>query len=131
MTESKIIFAVEESPDGGYEARALGHSIYTQADTLDELKGMVRDALRCHQAEQHSARIGGPIRPQLIAGQERHELFSGDRLDALVLANVEYVPVLTDDMGRASRHGAFKELVVAGVAADGELLIGLHHFGLF
>ena len=48
MTDSEIIFAVEESPDGGYEARALGHSIYTQADTLDELKGMVRDALRCH-----------------------------------------------------------------------------------
>ncbi len=48
MTESKIIFAVEESPDGVYEARARGHSIYTQADTLDELKGMVRDALRCH-----------------------------------------------------------------------------------
>jgi hypothetical protein len=48
MTESEIMYAVEGSPDGGYEARALGHSIYTQADTLDELKGMVRDALRCH-----------------------------------------------------------------------------------
>ncbi len=48
MTESEIIFAVEESPEGGYEARALGHSIYTQADTLDELKEMIRDAVRCH-----------------------------------------------------------------------------------
>ncbi len=48
MTDSEIIFAVEESPEGGYEARALGHSIYTQADTLDELKEMIRDAVRCH-----------------------------------------------------------------------------------
>ena len=48
MTESEINFAVEESPNCGCEARALGHSTYTQADTLDELKGMVRHALRCH-----------------------------------------------------------------------------------
>ena len=38
MAESEIIFAVQESPEGGYEAKALGYSIYTQADTLDELK---------------------------------------------------------------------------------------------
>ena len=57
MTESEIIFAVEESPDGGYEARALGHSIYTQADTLDELKETVRDALRCHFDEGDRPRV--------------------------------------------------------------------------
>lgn len=48
MKESEIIFAVEESPEGGYEARALGHSIFTQADSMDELREMVRDAVRCH-----------------------------------------------------------------------------------
>ena len=48
MKASEIIFAVEESPEGGYEAQALGHSIFTQADTLDELREMVRDAVRCH-----------------------------------------------------------------------------------
>jgi len=48
MANSEIIFEVEESPEGGYEARALGFSIYTQADTLDELKGMTQDAVRCH-----------------------------------------------------------------------------------
>ena len=47
MAESEIIFAVEESPEGGYEARALGYSIFTQADSLDELKRMVQDAVRC------------------------------------------------------------------------------------
>ena len=48
MAESEIIFAVEESQDGGYEARALGFSIHTQADSLEELKTMLRDAVRCH-----------------------------------------------------------------------------------
>lgn len=48
MKASEIIFAVEESPEGGYEARALGHSIFTQADSLHELREMVRDAVRCH-----------------------------------------------------------------------------------
>ena len=43
-----IIFEVEESPEGGYEARALGFSIYTQGDSLDDLKAMVHDAVRCH-----------------------------------------------------------------------------------
>lgn len=48
MKASEIIFAVEGSPEGGYEARALGHSIFTQADSLEELREMVRDAVRCH-----------------------------------------------------------------------------------
>ncbi len=48
MKASEIIFAVEEPPDGGYEARALGPSIFTQADSMDELRDMVRDAVRCH-----------------------------------------------------------------------------------
>ena len=57
MTEGEIIFAVEGSPESGYEARAQGHSIYTQADTLDELKGMVRDALRRHFDEADWPRV--------------------------------------------------------------------------
>jgi len=39
---------LEESPDGGYEARALGHSIFTQGETLDEVRKAVKDAVRCH-----------------------------------------------------------------------------------
>ena len=57
MAESEIIFAIEESPEGGYEARALGHSIYTQADTLAELKSMVQDAVRCHFDEADMPRL--------------------------------------------------------------------------
>lgn len=48
MEDTEISFAVEESPEGGYTARALDHRIYTQAQTAEELKVMVRDAVRCH-----------------------------------------------------------------------------------
>ncbi len=44
----EIIFIVEESPEGGYEARAVGHSVFTEAETIDELKKRVQDAVRCH-----------------------------------------------------------------------------------
>ena len=44
----EIVFLVEEAPEGGLTARALGESIYTQADTLEELRQEVRDAVRCH-----------------------------------------------------------------------------------
>ena len=45
---SEIIFLVELDPEGGYTARALGYSIFTEADTLDELRQAVQDATRCH-----------------------------------------------------------------------------------
>jgi hypothetical protein len=48
MAEPEIIFSVQESPEGGYEARALGYSIFTQADTIAELKQNVREAVQCH-----------------------------------------------------------------------------------
>jgi len=48
MDKSEIIFSVQESPEGGYEARALGHSIFTQANSLEELKANIRDAVACH-----------------------------------------------------------------------------------
>jgi len=44
----EIIFVVEESPDGGYFARALGNSIFTDADNIPELKDNIRDAVKCH-----------------------------------------------------------------------------------
>ena len=45
---NEIIFLVEDSPEGGFTARALGHSIYTDADTIAELRDNVRDAVACH-----------------------------------------------------------------------------------
>ena len=46
MTE--ILFTVEDAPEGGFTARAVGHSIFTEADTLDELRQSVRQAVECH-----------------------------------------------------------------------------------
>ncbi len=45
---SELIFQVEASPEGGYTARALGASIFTEADDLEDLHTQVRDAVRCH-----------------------------------------------------------------------------------
>jgi predicted RNase H-like HicB family nuclease len=56
MTE--ILFIVKEDETGGYCASAVGHSIFTQGDTREELEEMVRDAVRCHfEPEQESPKI--------------------------------------------------------------------------
>ena len=44
----EIIFVVEEAPEGGYSARALGAAIVTEADDLEGLQTVVRDAVLCH-----------------------------------------------------------------------------------
>ena len=45
---NEIIFLVEDASEGGFTARALGHSIYTDADTIAELHANVREAISCH-----------------------------------------------------------------------------------
>lgn len=45
---SEIIFIVETADEGGYTAKALGYSIYTEGETLDELKENIKDAVKCH-----------------------------------------------------------------------------------
>lgn len=44
----ELIFLVEEAPEGGYLAQALGYSIYTEADTWQGLREAVQDAVQCH-----------------------------------------------------------------------------------
>jgi hypothetical protein len=46
MTE--IIFIVEDALEGGFTAKALGESIFTEADTIEELKASVKEAVECH-----------------------------------------------------------------------------------
>ena len=53
----EIIFVVEEDPDGGYTARALGESIFTEAEDLAELDDRVREAVRCHFDDGESPRV--------------------------------------------------------------------------
>ena len=45
---NELIFLVEDADEGGYTARALGESIFTEADTLPALREMIRDAVQCH-----------------------------------------------------------------------------------
>jgi len=58
MRASEIISVVDELPEVGYEAKALGESIYTQAESLEELRTMVQDAVRSHFDDRD--------RPQII-----------------------------------------------------------------
>lgn len=57
MKNSEIIFAVEDSAEGGYEAHALGRAIVTQADSIEDPKAMVRDAVRCHFEDDEMSAI--------------------------------------------------------------------------
>ena len=47
----EINFLVEDAPEGGYTARALGQSIFTEADSIDQLRQNVREAVECHFEE--------------------------------------------------------------------------------
>lgn len=54
---SEIIFLVEEAVEGGYSARALDHSIFTDADTWAELKLMIQEAVSCHFEPQDRPKL--------------------------------------------------------------------------
>ncbi len=55
--DKEIIFLVEEAPEGGYVARALGHSIFTESDTLAAIREEIKDAVRCHFDEDQTPSI--------------------------------------------------------------------------
>jgi predicted RNase H-like HicB family nuclease len=55
---SEIIFEIrEDETEGGFVARALGHSIVTQAETWEELRTNVKEAVRCHFEEGQAPRV--------------------------------------------------------------------------
>ncbi len=53
----ELIFVVEEAPEGGYTARALGESIFTEADDMAGLHDQVRDAVNCHFEEDRRLKV--------------------------------------------------------------------------
>ncbi len=53
----EVIFVVEEAPEGGDTARGLNASIFTEADTLEQLQSQVRDAVRCHFDEGQRPKV--------------------------------------------------------------------------
>ena len=54
---SEIIFLVEDAPEGGYTARALGESIFTEADSIEALRAQVLDAIRCHFEDAETPKV--------------------------------------------------------------------------
>ncbi len=54
---NEIIFLIENAPEGGYNAKALGHSIFTDADDLDSLKANIRNAVLSHLDEGKHPKI--------------------------------------------------------------------------
>lgn len=54
---NEVIFVVEEAPEGGFTARALGLSIFTEADDLGALRDQIRDAVRCHFDEAETPKV--------------------------------------------------------------------------
>ena len=55
--KTEIIFIVEESLDGGFEANALGNSIYTEAENLDDLKRNIKEAVATHFEDSEMPKI--------------------------------------------------------------------------
>jgi predicted RNase H-like HicB family nuclease len=54
---NELIFLIEEALEGGYNARALGESIFTQGKTLEEVKLNIKDAVECHFDEGNKPKI--------------------------------------------------------------------------
>ncbi len=54
----EIIFEVHEAEEGGYNAHALGYSIFTQGEDRENLRAMVKDAVACHFDENDPERPG-------------------------------------------------------------------------
>ena len=48
----EVLFLVKDADEGGYIARALGYSIFTEADSWEDLKSAIRDAVHCHFNEE-------------------------------------------------------------------------------
>lgn len=60
---NEIIFLVEEALEGGYTAKALGESIFTEGDTMEEIKNNIKEAVECHFDEGKKPKL---IRLHLI-----------------------------------------------------------------
>jgi hypothetical protein len=70
MTE--IVFVVDEAPEGGFTARAVGESIFTEADTLEALRANVRSAVECHFDEGQAPKV---IRLHIVREDRVKQLF--------------------------------------------------------
>ncbi len=62
MKTSNIVqFFIQTAPEGGYTAQAVGYSIYTQGETLDETVHNIKEAVECHFGETETKEFSAPI----------------------------------------------------------------------
>jgi len=54
---NEVFFLVEEAIEGGYTAKGIGEAIFTEGDTLEELKSNIREAVQCHFDEDNLPKI--------------------------------------------------------------------------
>ena len=53
----EIIFLIEEAAEGGFVAKALGESIFTEGETLEEVKSNIKEAVECHFDEANLPKL--------------------------------------------------------------------------
>lgn len=53
----ELIFLVQDAPEGGYTARALGASVFAEAESMQDLREQIRDAVRCHFDEGQGPKV--------------------------------------------------------------------------
>lgn len=54
---NEVIFLIENAIEGGYTARALGESIFTEADDVENLRENIREAVNCHFEAEEKPKI--------------------------------------------------------------------------
>ena len=74
---NEIIFLVEEALEGGYTAKAIGESIFTEADTMDQIKVNIKEAVECHFDEEKKPKLIRlhMIKEEVIAVWDYQEIF--------------------------------------------------------
>jgi hypothetical protein len=78
----EIIFIVEESEEGGFIAKALGISIFTEAETYDDLKAAVKDAVLCHFDDQEKRIIRlHYVKEKYLLHEENSQRYWGNRIN--------------------------------------------------
>jgi hypothetical protein len=54
---NELIFMVDDAPEGGFVARALGQAIFTEADDLEGLHRQIRDVVHCHFVDDFAPKV--------------------------------------------------------------------------
>ena len=54
---NEVIFLVEEAPEADFIARAVGHAIFSQAESLEALRNRVRDSVKCPFEEGKTPKV--------------------------------------------------------------------------